>query len=134
MSQAPEMAAKKNLPTADIEVLFPFDSAEISQEAMDILDTLGEAMADPRLAGQQFVIAGHTDGRGRADYNLVLSQRRSEAVRQYVIDKFGVDPNNLIARGFGKSRLKNPRNPLADENRRVQVINWTSQAVAGQPR
>ena len=133
MAKAPEMAEKLNLPSADIEVYFDFDSAEVTPQAVELLDGLGAAMTDPRLAGQKFVIAGHTDAQGRADYNLALSQRRAEAVRQYVIDKHGIDPANLIARGFGKSRLKNPRAPLADENRRVQIINWTSQAVTGLP-
>jgi len=120
------MAEKMKLPTADLEVFFALDSAEISPEATGLLDMLGEAMADQRLADQKFVIAGHTDASGPADYNIALSHRRAEAVRQYVIDKHGIDPANLIARGFGKSRLKNPAQPYAAENRRVQIINWTS--------
>jgi outer membrane protein OmpA-like peptidoglycan-associated protein len=126
MAKAPEMAEKMKLPTTDLEVFFAFDSADLTPQGTELLDMLGEAMADQRLADQKFVIAGHTDAKGRADYNLALSQRRAEAVRQYVIDKHGIDPANLIARGFGRSRLKNPRMPFADENRRVQIINWTS--------
>lgn len=134
MAKAPDTAAKLKLPSADIEVLFDFDSAVVTPKAMELLDTLGEAMADERLKGQKFVIAGHTDGRGRADYNFALSQRRAEAVRQYVIEKFGIEAGNLIARGFGASRLKTTRAPLADENRRVQIINWTSQVAASRVR
>ncbi len=130
VSRAPEMAERLKLPSAEIEVFFEFDSSEIMPDARLALDTLGAAFADPRLAGQKFVIAGHTDGKGRSEYNLALSQRRSEAVRKYVIDKFKIDPSNLIARGFGRQQLKNKANPLADENRRVQIINWTSQSVA----
>ena len=131
MVRAPEIADKMNLPRADLEVFFNFDSAEVTAQAMELLQTLGQALADPRLAGSKFVIAGHTDGRGTVAYNLALSQRRAEAVRKFVIENFQIDPSNLVARGFGKQRLKNPRVPLADENRRVQIINWTSQAAAG---
>ena len=113
----------------DVEVLFDLDSAAVTALAKVSLDQLGAALTDPRLAGQKFVVAGHTDGYGPDGYNVVLSQRRAEAVRQYMIDTFKLDPANLIARGFGKSQLKNKRNPFAKENRRVQIINWTSQTA-----
>ena len=129
MQRAPEIADKMQLPRADLEIYFDFDRADITSQSMELLATLGKALADPQLAGSKFIIGGHTDGQGRADYNLALSQRRAEAVRKFVIEHFRIDPNNLIARGYGKQRLKNPRNPLADENRRVQIINWTSQAA-----
>ncbi|MEZ5849731.1 MAG: OmpA family protein [Hyphomicrobiaceae bacterium] len=129
MAKAPETAEKLNLPRADVEVLFDLDSAAVTALAKVSLDQLGAALTDPRLAGQKFVVAGHTDGYGPDGYNVVLSQRRAEAVRQYMIDTFKLDPANLIARGFGKSQLKNKRNPFAKENRRVQIINWTSQTA-----
>jgi outer membrane protein OmpA-like peptidoglycan-associated protein len=46
---------------------------------------LGRALSDPRLAGNTFLIAGHSDGRGSADCNVDLSQKRAEAVRLYLI-------------------------------------------------
>lgn len=133
MAKAPQMAEKLNLPRADIEVLFDLDSADITAPAKATLGSLGAALADRRLAGQKFVVAGHTDGYGPDAYNIALSQRRAQAVRQYMIEIFGIDPANLIARGFGKSQLKNRQNPFAGENRRVQIINWTSQTAA-EPR
>lgn len=133
-ARAPDIAKEKNLPTVDLEVFFEYDSAAITPQATTTLVTLGQALADPQLADKRFVIAGHTDGKGAADYNLDLSQRRAEAVRQFVIEQFKLDPNNLVARGFGKQKLKNPRRPLASENRRVQIINWTSEAVGGNSR
>lgn len=129
MARAPEIASEKGLPTVDIEVLFAYDSHEVSPPAAESLMNLGRALADPRLAGQKFVIAGHTDAKGAAHYNLGLSERRAQAVRGFLIEHFKLAPESLIARGFGESRLKNPRNPLGPENRRVQIINWTSHIV-----
>lgn len=129
MARAPEIARERGLPTVDIEVLFAYDSNEISPAAAESLKSLGGALADPRLAGQKFVIAGHTDAKGAATYNLGLSGRRAQAVRTFLIEQFKIAPDNLIARGFGETRLKNPRNPLGPENRRVQIINWTGQTV-----
>ncbi len=123
----------KGLPTIDVEVLFDYDSAVVTPGAAENLMTLGRALSDPRLAGSKFVIAGHTDTKGNAAYNLALSQRRSEAVRGFLIEHFKLMPDDLIARGFGESRPKNPRNPQGPENRRVQVINWTSEVVGTAP-
>jgi flagellar motor protein MotB len=55
---------------------------------------------------------------------------RADAVRRYLIANFGIAENRLVARGFGSQRLKNPQQPLADENRRVQIVNLSAQ----QPR
>ena len=133
MSRAPQVAREKGLPTVDIEVLFAYDSSEITPVAAESLMSLGRALADPRLAGQRFVIAGHTDARGARSYNVSLSDRRAQAVRAFLIEHFKIAPENLVARGFGESQLKNPRNPLAPENRRVQVINWTAQTARPGP-
>lgn len=119
------------LPTVDIEVLFPYDSSEVTPATAESLMNLGRALIDPRLAGQRFVIAGHTDSRGTRAYNEALSDRRAQSVRQFLIEHFKIVPDNLVARGFGETQLKNPRNPRGPENRRVQIINWTGQ-TAGQ--
>lgn len=129
MQKAPDIAAAKGLPSVDVEVLFDYDTAAITPAAAESLRTLGRALADPRLASGKFVIAGHTDARGRDTYNLALSQRRADAVRLFLIRNFKLDPQSLVARGFGETRLKNRAEPFAPENRRVQVINWTSEVV-----
>lgn len=128
-ANAIDVAARQQLPSVDIEVYFDFASSDIATRAAETLAPLGKALADGRLAGGTFLIAGHTDGKGQPPYNLRLSQQRAEAVRQFLIDRFAIAPERLIARGYGSERLKNPKRPTADENRRVQIINWTSQVT-----
>ncbi len=130
MARAPEIAAAKGLPSADVEVLFPFDSSAITPKAAESLMTLGRALADERLAGSKWVIAGHTDAKGRPSYNLALSNRRADAVRGFLIENFKLKPDQLISRGFGESRLKDPANPQGPANRRVQIINWSSEVIS----
>jgi outer membrane protein OmpA-like peptidoglycan-associated protein len=115
------------LPSVDIEVYFGNGSARVTERAAAILNPLGKALADKRLAQATFLIAGHTDAKGSAEYNRQLSSRRAEAVRQYLIERFGIDPKRLVSRGYGFDRLKTPGRPLGPENRRVQIVNWTSQ-------
>jgi outer membrane protein OmpA-like peptidoglycan-associated protein len=127
---AVERAERKQLPSVDLEVLFEFNSAEMTTAAVEALTPLGLALSDERLADGQFLIAGHTDGKGRASYNLELSQRRAEAVREFLLVNFKIDRSRLVAKGFGESRLKNPQQPRAAENRRVQIVNITSAAAS----
>lgn len=114
------------LPSIDLEVHFDYKSAAITLQATELLITLGRALADERLAGQMFLIAGHTDARGGDVYNVKLSRERAEAVRSFLIRHFSIAPERLRAEGRGSRQLKNARDPYASENRRVQVTNISS--------
>ncbi|HXF55368.1 MAG TPA: OmpA family protein [Hyphomicrobiaceae bacterium] len=127
--RAVESADRRELPSVDLEVYFEVASAEITPQAAATLAPLGRALADPRLADGTFLIAGHSDAQGPAGYNRRLSQKRAEAVRQFLIATFGIKQERLVAQGFGEERLKNPARPAAAENRRVQIVNMTRQAA-----
>jgi outer membrane protein OmpA-like peptidoglycan-associated protein len=116
-----EIASDK--PNIDLEITFEYDSANIAPQALPILQSLGRALADKELRGVTFLIAGHTDAAGSEAYNQTLSERRAEAVQGFLMDHFKLSREQLLALGFGKSRLKNPASPLAAENRRVQIVN-----------
>lgn len=120
------------VPSIDLNVLFDFDSARLQTDGTLVLDRLGAALKDPRLAGARFEVAGHTDGVGAKDYNQKLSELRAKAVLDYLTRKFGVAPERLVAVGFGSSRLRNPGNPADGANRRVQITNL-GEAAAGKP-
>jgi outer membrane protein OmpA-like peptidoglycan-associated protein len=125
-----EVVEENDLPAIDLEVFFNFDSAEITPEALPILKKLGAALSDEKLKGSVFLVAGHTDAKGSDAYNLSLSDQRAKSVAEFLIENFHIDPKQLVAVGFGEEKLKNPENPLAAENRRVQVVNMASKDVA----
>lgn len=112
--------------SVNIYINFAFNSAELTSDARITLDQLGTALRDPKLATFSFVIAGHTDAVGGAEFNQKLSERRAEAVRSYLIAQFGVPADRLTAKGYGKSQLLDPEHPEDGINRRVQVINATA--------
>jgi outer membrane protein OmpA-like peptidoglycan-associated protein len=121
-------------PNVDVQILFAFDSADILPEAKPSLDELGKALTDPKLTGGSFLIAGHTDAKGSDEYNLALSQRRAASVKAFLVETYKVDEGRLSVIGFGEEQLKNKEDPLADENRRVQIVNTGSATVAeGKP-
>jgi outer membrane protein OmpA-like peptidoglycan-associated protein len=133
--QVVKLIDESKSPNVDVQILFAFDSADILPEAKPSLDELGKALTDPKLTGGAFLIAGHTDAKGSGDYNLALSQRRAASVKAFLVETYKVDDGRLSVIGFGEEQLKNKEDPLADENRRVQIVNTGSAAVAeGQPQ
>lgn len=88
-------------------IFFEHDRTELLPRSFFELDKL-IALFD-RHPGMSIEIEGHTDKTGGASYNLDLSQRRAETVRQYLIGR-GVDAGMVSARGFGSSR------PVADND------------------
>lgn len=119
-------SSKRTVPSPYFNnITFNFDSAELTHEAQAMLDRITVALHDPSNRTLDYRIEGHTDAKGSFAYNQVLSQRRAEAVRDYLITT-GVSKKRLIAVGFGKTRpLPNPpaASPYAPVNRRVQ-FSW----------
>lgn len=113
---------EQSAPSIDLMVNFEYDQSALTMsDAQIIVDTLGRALNDPRLSRSRFMIIGHTDARGGAEYNLALSQRRAEAVRQRLVQFHRVSPDRLTAEGHGMRELSDPSRPLDAVNRRVQI-------------
>ncbi len=103
-------------------ILFATNSDRIRPESTPTLTEIGDMLrghADLRLR-----IEGHTDSDGDDAYNQELSDRRAAAVKQFLVDHYGVDGSRLETRGFGESQ------PAADnataegkqQNRRVELV------------
>jgi outer membrane protein OmpA-like peptidoglycan-associated protein len=69
----------------------------------------------------KFLIEGHTDSQGSRAYNIDLSQRRAQAVAEYLAS-LGVSSDRLEVRGYGFDRPLNGRSAAAEENRRVEAV------------
>jgi outer membrane protein OmpA-like peptidoglycan-associated protein len=121
---APEQAEQPP-GSINLYVNFAYNSADLTSDARITLDRLGQALRDQRLQGFSFMIAGHTDAKGSAEYNQKLSERRASSVRQYLIAQYGIDAAHLTAKGFGKQQLLDPGHPEDGVNRRVQVVDVT---------
>lgn len=111
-------------PTIDLTIYFDFNSAEIGARAIPGLVELGKALSSDALRGTRFLLAGHTDAKGSDAYNLRLSQRRADSIKRFLVDQFRIDERRLLAIGYGEEQLKVTSDPHADENRRVQVVNF----------
>ena len=110
---------------ANLTVPFASGSAEVSPAAAKVLDVLGVALMNPKLAEARFRIEGHTDTAGRPEDNKTLSERRAASVAAYLAKKHGIDRARLEAVGMGQDGLLVDTGPNVAEakNRRVLVVN-----------
>jgi outer membrane protein OmpA-like peptidoglycan-associated protein len=120
----------KDKPNIDLEITFDYNSADISQKSLPAVQALGRALTNPDLKGSTFVVAGHTDAAGGDSYNQDLSERRADSIKRYLMDKYGISSADLVTVGYGKSKLKDPNQPMAEVNRRVQVVNMENKTTA----
>lgn len=120
----------KDKPRIDLEINFDYNSDRISARSLPSVQALGRALANPELKGSTFIVAGHTDAAGSDIYNQDLSERRADSIKRYLVEKSGIPAADLVTVGYGKTKLKDPANPLAEVNRRVQVVNTENKATA----
>jgi outer membrane protein OmpA-like peptidoglycan-associated protein len=105
------------------DLLFDYDQINLRVEALASLEKLGTLIR--RNPQATFVIEGHTDSFGSHVYNLDLSRRRADTVKDWLITVMKIPPDRIAARGFGKSRLIAPESGTIEEqqiNRRVEIV------------
>ena len=99
---------------------FKLGSAELPDQLKKQLDVFAEVLKARRGSGKVVRIEGHADASGAAEFNEILSQRRADAVKAYLVS-LGADESMLASAGAGAKEPKNAANPLAAENRRVEI-------------
>lgn len=117
---APVVAPTAQKVVLNADTFFDFDKATIKPEGRQILDQVAAQSAQLNL--ETLIATGHTDSTGPEAYNLKLSQRRANAVKDYLVGK-GVPGDRIYVEGKGEA------NPIASnatregraQNRRVEI-------------
>ncbi len=92
----------------NISIGFDANSMQVDGIPQGSVQTIMEYLVKhPR---ETLVITGHTDSVGSESFNLELSRRRAQSVKQYLVEQYAIDENRLIVRGAGESQ------PIADNN------------------
>ena len=92
---------------------FELNSTELTPQGKENLEEFAKALSDKRLSSAHFVVEGHTDALGSDEYNMGLSERRAQVVKNFLLEK-GVSTAMVTAVGLGE---KKPResDPLTVE-------------------
>jgi OOP family OmpA-OmpF porin len=105
----------------ELDVKFDFDKSSVKEESYGDIKNLADFMK--QYPQTTTVVEGHTDSKGSDAYNQKLSESRANAVRNVLVNQYGVDANRVNAAGYGEAR------PVADNatdagravNRRVEA-------------
>ncbi|SFB75105.1 OmpA family protein [Flagellimonas taeanensis] len=112
----------KNGKYATTGIYFDYDSWVVKPESYGVIKEIADVLTDtPQL---NLKIVGHTDNSGDVDYNQSLSENRAEAVKQVLVEQFGIPENRLEFEGKGETEPVDDNNTLTGKanNRRVEFI------------
>jgi outer membrane protein OmpA-like peptidoglycan-associated protein len=111
--------------TVVLNVRFASNSEAIPSTSYAEIDKLGTLLSWPQYAEYGVQLEGHTDSQGSARKNLVLSEKRVQSLKAYVVQRFHVMPERVRAVGYGSSRPIAPNDTPEgrSQNRRVEVVN-----------
>jgi OOP family OmpA-OmpF porin len=123
-------------PVANVSVTFGFDKAVLTKDDKAQLDTFATSLSSTK--SYILEVTGGTDSTGSAEYNYQLSQRRADAVVQYLASKYSIPARRFYLIGIGKDKAVAPNNTAEGrkQNRRVEVqvlSNAGSPQTAGGP-
>jgi OOP family OmpA-OmpF porin len=104
------------------DVSFGTGASSLSDDRVESLAALAAYLADN--PAQRVVLVGHTDTEGTLEANITLSRARAAAVRRYLIDIHGTNPDQVEADGIGylSPRASNADAQGRETNRRVEAV------------
>ena len=120
-TQRPAQPASQQQRRVDLRLSFLPGSAELSASDVAQVRAFAEALKRPQLADVRVRIEGHTDSSGGRALNQSLSQRRAQAVADFLTSQ-GVEAGRLEVRGYGYDRPLPGLPASAGENRRVEAV------------
>lgn len=109
------------------EVNYDFDSWKVTEAAEQILFEAGEKMEV--YPGSVIEITGHTDRTGSAKYNIMLGEKRANAVKRFLAERFGTSLYRMFVISYGRDKpvAMSDERQAASKNRRVTLKIWGMQ-------
>lgn len=106
---------------ADLQITFLVGTADMTPVGIANADVLAKVLGSPKLTGMRIRIEGHTDAQGARDMNMSLSQKRAEAIVDYLV-AHGIPRDRLEAQGFGFDKPLPGLAKTAPANRRAVAV------------
>lgn len=100
--------------------LFDFNKQDVKPAGKQALDTFAADLKGTKF--EVITVTGHTDRIGSHDYNMKLSTRRAEAVKEYLVESLGIPPDKVVARGVDGSEPVTKPGECKGEKRTKQLI------------
>ncbi|QIG93745.1 MULTISPECIES: OmpA family protein [unclassified Bradyrhizobium] len=110
------------LPAFNADIAFDVDTPIVMPESYQTVGRIADALTHSSLLPYTFLIVGHIESTGRRDNNVLLSQRRADAIRDILVNTFKIAPKRLQSVGLGEEQLLDPARPNAPVNNQLQIM------------
>jgi len=122
LKRPPVAAQLLKLPRLNLDIQFNPDSPVIRPDSYRMLGRIADTLAHPSMLSYGFLIVGHTESTGKREYNLTLSQRRADSIRDVLVTTFKISPKRIQAVGLGEEQLQDAEHPKAPVNQQIQIV------------
>jgi outer membrane protein OmpA-like peptidoglycan-associated protein len=122
LKRPPLTTELRKLPQFTVGIRFDPDTSIVRPESYQSLGRIADALLRQSLLPYGFLIVGHTESTGKRDYNLTLSQKRADSIRDVLVTTFKISPKRLQAIGLGEEQLLDPAQPAAAINQQFQIV------------
>jgi OmpA-OmpF porin, OOP family len=116
---APEI---QNLPSITLDIQFDTDTPIVRPQSYETLGRIADAFVHASLLPYGFLIVGHTDATGRREANVLLSQRRADAIRDVLVNTFKISSKRIQTIGLGEEQFIDPAHPTSVVNQQIQIV------------
>jgi OOP family OmpA-OmpF porin len=116
---APELSS---LPGFNVDIQFDTDTPIVRPDSYQTLGRIADALVNAKLLPYSFLIVGHIEANGRRENNVILSQRRADAIRDIMVNTFKISAKRIQSIGLGEEQLLDSAHPTAAANRQIQIL------------
>ncbi|WP_407155918.1 OmpA family protein [Bradyrhizobium sp. STM 3557] len=111
-----------NLPALNVDIQFDVDTPIVRPDSYQTVGRIADAMVNSSLLPYTFLIVGHIEANGKREPNVILSQRRADAIRDILVNTFKISAKRLQSIGLGEEQLLDPARPTAPINQQIQIF------------
>jgi OmpA-OmpF porin, OOP family len=111
-----------NLPSFTVGIDFDSDTPVVRPSSYEAVGRIADALVQANLLPYSFLIVGHTDSNGRREANVMLSQRRADAIRDALINTFKISSKRLQSLGLGEEQFIDQAHPTSPANLQIQIV------------
>jgi outer membrane protein OmpA-like peptidoglycan-associated protein len=111
-----------NLPTFTVSIDFDSDTPVVRPSSYETVGRIADAMVQANLLPYSFLIVGHTSSDGKREANVMLSQRRADAIRDSLVNTFKISSKRVQSLGLGEEQFVDQAHPTSPANLQIQIV------------
>ena len=120
--RAPIVPELQSLPGFNVDIQFDPDTPIVRPQSYETLGRIADALVHATLLPYSFLIVGHIEANGKRESNVILSQRRADAIRDILVNTFKISAKRLQSVGLGEEQLLDSARPNAPANSQTQIM------------